>query len=105
MLDIALTEIERIEAKPVEEIRGSLARKADSDLVTVISNHPEIPESSPVVPAILSRMTREERMEWVLQFNTLSPEQIARAMESMSTDALEFGVRFEAGGHEESTHG
>ncbi len=35
MLDVALTEVERIEAKPIEQIRGSLARKADSDLVTV----------------------------------------------------------------------
>ncbi len=34
MLDVALTEIERIEAKPIEQIRGSLARKADDDLVT-----------------------------------------------------------------------
>jgi hypothetical protein len=34
--DIALGEIERIEAKPVEAIRGSLARKSDADLVTVV---------------------------------------------------------------------
>lgn len=32
--DIALQEIERIEAKPLEQIRGSLVRKADADLVT-----------------------------------------------------------------------
>lgn len=33
MLDLAVAEIERIEAKPLEEIQGSLARKADADLV------------------------------------------------------------------------
>jgi hypothetical protein len=37
LLDVATREIERIEAKPVEEIRGSLARKADADLVTFAS--------------------------------------------------------------------
>lgn len=31
--EIALTEIERIEAKPLQEIRGSLERKQDRDLV------------------------------------------------------------------------
>lgn len=31
--DIATREVERIEAKPVEEIRGSVARKQDADLV------------------------------------------------------------------------
>jgi len=31
--EIALREIERIEAKPLNEIRGSLARKQDADLV------------------------------------------------------------------------
>jgi len=34
--EVALREIERIEAKPVEEIRGSLARKADADLVVCV---------------------------------------------------------------------
>ncbi len=33
---IAMAEIERIERKPVEQIRGSLARKADADLVTTV---------------------------------------------------------------------
>lgn len=36
--DIALREIERIEAKPLEQIRGSLARKADADLVTCVAD-------------------------------------------------------------------
>lgn len=36
---LALAEIERIEAKPIEQIRGSLARKADADLVVAV---PEI---------------------------------------------------------------
>jgi hypothetical protein len=36
----AMAEIERIEAKPVEEVRGSLARKADADLV-VFAAEPE----------------------------------------------------------------
>ncbi len=40
LLDLAHREIERIEAKPVEQIRGSLARKADADLVTCV---PEVP--------------------------------------------------------------
>ena len=32
-LDVLERELRRIEAKPISEIRGSLARKADSDLV------------------------------------------------------------------------
>lgn len=40
LLDIASAEVERIEAKPIEEIRGSLARKADADLVTAINALP-----------------------------------------------------------------
>jgi len=40
---IATAEVERIEAKPLEEIRGSLARKQDADLVTtVLDNQPTI---------------------------------------------------------------
>lgn len=35
LLDLAHAEILRVEARPIEEIRGSLARKADADLVTV----------------------------------------------------------------------
>jgi hypothetical protein len=34
--DLAFREIERIEAKPVDQIRGSVARKMDADLVTVV---------------------------------------------------------------------
>lgn len=45
--DLALAEIERIEAKPIEQIRGSLARKADADLVTAV------PVSSPSDTALL----------------------------------------------------
>jgi len=33
LMDLATAEIERIEAKPLEQIRGSLARKSDADLV------------------------------------------------------------------------
>lgn len=33
--ELALDEIMRIEAKPLDQIRGSLARKNDADLVTV----------------------------------------------------------------------
>lgn len=33
LFEIAKAELERIEAKPIEEIRGSLARKQDADLV------------------------------------------------------------------------
>jgi hypothetical protein len=36
LMSLALREIERIEAKPLEQIRGSLARKQDADLVTAI---------------------------------------------------------------------
>ncbi len=36
LTEIAKREIERIECKPIEQIRGSLARKFDSDLVTVV---------------------------------------------------------------------
>lgn len=34
--DVVLREVMRIEAKPLKEIRGSLARKQDVDLVTVV---------------------------------------------------------------------
>jgi hypothetical protein len=34
--DLALAEVERIEAKPLDRILGSLARKADADLVTCV---------------------------------------------------------------------
>ena len=33
MISLTLREVERIEAKPIEQIRGSLARKQDADLV------------------------------------------------------------------------
>ncbi len=33
-IDVTMAELERIEAKSAEAIRGSLARKADSDLIT-----------------------------------------------------------------------
>jgi hypothetical protein len=33
---VARTELERIEAKPIEQIRGSLARKQDQDLVIAV---------------------------------------------------------------------
>ncbi len=36
-IDVAMAELERIEAKSAEAIRGSLARKADSDLVTCVT--------------------------------------------------------------------
>ena len=35
LLDLAIEELERIEAKPLDQIRGSLARKTDADLVTL----------------------------------------------------------------------
>jgi hypothetical protein len=34
--EIARVELTRIEHKPIEQIRGSLARKADADLVTTV---------------------------------------------------------------------
>jgi hypothetical protein len=34
LIDIATREVERIEAKPVDQIRGSVVRKMDADLVT-----------------------------------------------------------------------
>ncbi|MGA2270304.1 MAG: hypothetical protein ABSH44_17670 [Bryobacteraceae bacterium] len=44
LLALAIQEIERIEAKPLDEIRGSLARKADADLVTCLprKHQPEV---------------------------------------------------------------
>ena len=36
MVSLTLREVERIEAKPLGQIRGSLARKQDADLVTAI---------------------------------------------------------------------
>lgn len=34
--ELAMAEIERIEAKPLDQIRGSLARKADADLISAV---------------------------------------------------------------------
>ncbi len=45
LAELALAEIERIEAKPVEQIRGSLKRKADADLVVI--EKPDAMEMSP----------------------------------------------------------
>lgn len=39
--------------------------------------------------------------EWSRRFNNLHSEEIARAMESLPTDALEVAVKFEALGHPE----
>ena|SRR5579864_8361452 len=36
VVSLTLRELERIEAKPVEQIRGSLARKQDADIVTAV---------------------------------------------------------------------
>jgi hypothetical protein len=41
LFDLALREIERIEVKPISEIRGSLARKQDADLVNAEPSPPE----------------------------------------------------------------
>lgn len=38
VVGLATSELERIEAKPLDQIRGSLARKADADLVTVVQD-------------------------------------------------------------------
>jgi hypothetical protein len=35
-MDLAKAELERIEAKPIDQIRGSLARKTDADLVVAV---------------------------------------------------------------------
>lgn len=37
--------------------------------------------------------------EFAYRMNNLTPEQIAKAMESLPTDALEWAVKFEALGH------
>lgn len=53
----------------------------------------------------LGRLTPEEvasstkASEWADRFNRLTPEEIAAGMERCPTDALEFGVRFEALAH------
>jgi hypothetical protein len=39
LIDLATAEIERIEAKPLSEIRGSLTRKQDADLVCVVEDN------------------------------------------------------------------
>lgn len=41
MLDLAMRELNWIERKPIEQIRASLARKQDADLVCVVE--PEVP--------------------------------------------------------------
>jgi len=41
LIPLAVAEIERIEAKPVDEIRGSVSRKRDMDLVTILPRRPE----------------------------------------------------------------
>jgi len=45
--DLATKELARIEAKPLDQIRGSLARKADADLVTMPTPGPAAPRQSP----------------------------------------------------------
>lgn len=42
LLDLAVAEIERIEAKPIDQIRGSVARKQDADLVTRVGQEDEV---------------------------------------------------------------
>lgn len=42
VLDLAVAEIERIEAKPISQIRGSVARKADADLVVCVDRAAEL---------------------------------------------------------------
>lgn len=48
LLDVALREVERIESKPIAEIRGSLARKADEDLVVCVKPKHQPFEYDPV---------------------------------------------------------
>ena len=38
--------------------------------------------------------------EFARRMNALTPEQVAKAMESLPTDVLEFAVRFEALSHD-----
>lgn len=40
--------------------------------------------------------------EWARRFNALTPEEIARVMESLDTETLEFAVRFEGLEHREN---
>jgi hypothetical protein len=49
----------------------------------------------------LANMTAEERRSFIQRFNNLDSEQVAKAMESMPTNALELAVRFELAGHKE----
>jgi hypothetical protein len=46
-------------------------------------------------------MTSEEFAE---RMNRLSPEEVARAMESLPTDVLEWAVRFEALAHTDKAY-
>jgi hypothetical protein len=47
--------------------------------------------------------TGETPAEFARRFNNLGAEEVAQAMESLPTDALEWAVRFEAAGHREAT--
>ena len=57
LTEVASEELARIEAQPIEEIRGSLARKQDSDLVTVVP--PRVGEEG--VGPTDARIDEEER--------------------------------------------
>ena len=47
--------------------------------------------------------TGETPAEFARRFNNLGAEEVAQAMESLPTDALEWAVRFEAAAHTETT--
>ncbi len=82
-------------ADEVLELRGLLAGES-VDAETGCAD-----DQSPLMASLFA-MTPERRREFIQQFNTITPEQIATAMESMPTDVLEFGVRFEALGYTDS---
>lgn len=58
------------------------------------------PRAQRLIDAIRDGVQEDAR-----RMNSATPEQIAKAMESMPTDALEFGVRFEALGHDPEKEG
>ncbi len=58
-------------------------------------------QMDPAKVAAIRKMLGQDAAAFVKIFNGLTGEQIATAMESMPTDALEWGVRFEAAAHHE----
>jgi hypothetical protein len=102
---LATAELDRIEAKPIDQIRGSLARKADADLVTCTDTGTADDQIAPEIVDAIRRMMGPDPEYFVRALNGLTPEQIAKATAHLPADVREFGARFEAMGHKDTSRG